>query len=153
MYSIIQDDKYGDKVVALNDTDTYIQDLAVNHKRFLNASTQKLTPLDTDPTDKSRTIYNIPLQIGSRKQPVRVLVDTGSSWTVIKTCEECSDTRMFDRSKSTSLECTSYLKIIKYGTSQVQGQWCSDFVGVDGLEAKMPLILDSKSRLPLDGLI
>lgn len=104
--------------------------------------------MNTDPTDESRIIYETQLKISG--QPVNVLVDTGSSWTVVKSCSHTfCPAEYFDPMKSKSLKCTPYKHHIKYGTAEVNGLWCSDQVETNGLSAVMPILLDEESKLPL----
>ena len=99
-----------------------------------------------------QTQYVTQVQLGSNKQVVYLLIDTGSSWTWTNTCGDKGDRlgplkgkltdeesitkaeeackNVFDMSLSTTATCEELVKTINYVNLSVRGRVCHDLVGV-----------------------
>ena len=84
-------------------------------------------------------------------QVFNLLVDTGSSWNWVNSCHsespgECPD-YFYDLEMSSSVECGTETKHIKYGIGEIEGPICTDYIGLYGMDeslsVQMPFIARS----------
>ena len=75
----------------------------------------------------------------SEEQTFNLLVDTGSSWTWVNSCNKAYNSYWnenscpfyyFDMTKSTTLKCSKRTKYIKYGVGEIDGNICEDVLTV-----------------------
>ena len=86
------------------------------------------TLINTNNLMYAGTVY-----IGSNKQPLDVIFDTGSDWLVVEdtSCTTCVST-IFNKTKSTTFEVNSTTtRVLNYGSASFQGHTGNDTVGLD----------------------
>lgn len=117
------------------------------------------TGIDQDGKDYS---YFAVAQIGSEKQEMWMLLDTGGSntWIFSSQCtdEPCQQHRTFTESKSDTLNMSSVSWNVGYGTGTVNGVLGDDTLSIAGLEVTMALGLakeasDDFMSYPMDGIL
>jgi hypothetical protein len=73
------------------------------------------------------------------QQTFNLLVDTGSSWTWVNSCNKAYNpywtknkcpSYYFDMTKSTTLKCSKNTKYIKYGVGEINGNICEDYISI-----------------------
>lgn len=99
---------------------------------------QKLKSIGTDLKSYG---YLAEIQFGTSPQSFDLLLDTGSSWTWVDSCNseihpqwkenECPE-YYFNEDASSTLQCTDEYKFIKYGRGAMNGQICKDYMQVTG---------------------
>jgi len=108
----------------------------------------------------------------SEEQTFNLLVDTGSSWTWVNSCNKAYNpywnenkcpSYYFDMTKSTSLKCSKETKYIKYGVGEIDGNICEDIMSVhqsrqiDQLSMKVPFLSkhdeNDQGRPYFDGIL
>ena len=97
-------------------------------------------------------VFTSSILFGEQLQPIEILLDTGSSWTWVNSCNpdanywkqhECPSF-FFDQTKSSSISYSGEEKYIKYGIGSMTGDIVSDFMGVaDDVKVKMPFLLNN----------
>lgn len=122
-------------------------------------SAENSTGIDQDGKDYS---YFAVAQLGSAKQEMWMLLDTGGSntWIFSSQCtdEPCQQHRTFDESKSDTLEMSSVSWNVGYGTGTVSGVLGNDTLSIAGLNVNMALGLakeasDDFMSYPMDGIL
>lgn len=91
--------------------------------------------IDQDGTDYS---YFVQVEVGSKKQKMYMLVDTGagSSWVMGSSCtsSSCAKHSTFGPENSDTLNMTNDDFSIAYGTGQVKGKLATDVLSVAGID-------------------
>lgn len=122
-------------------------------------SAENSTGINQDGKDYS---YFAVAQVGSDKQEMWMLLDTGGSntWIFSSQCtdEPCKQHRTFAESKSDTLNMSSVSWNVGYGTGTVSGVIGDDSLSIAGLDVTMPLGLakeasDDFMSYPMDGIL
>ena len=76
--------------------------------------------------------YTGPLWMGSKRQRLDVIYDTGSDWLVLDTdfCRDCHDPVFHTRKSSTYEVVDGYLMSQEYGSASVTGYNSTDYISV-----------------------
>lgn len=127
---------------------------------------QSITPtlpnsaaIDQDGTDFS---YVATVYLGSKKKPVRMLVDTGavSTWVMGSSCTSsgCKIHDSFGPGDSSTYEASTDSFEIAYGTGDVAGNWVQDTVGFAGFSVPFSFgvaetISSEFNSYPMDGIL
>lgn len=74
--------------------------------------------------------YTGPLWMGSKRELLDVIYDTGSDWLVLDTdfCSDCHDPVFHTRKSQTYDVVTGYLMTQEYGSASVSGYNSTDYV-------------------------
>ena len=106
--------------------------------------------------------YFAVVQVGSQKQEMWMLIDTGgtNTWLFASDCKSsaCQQHNTFGEEESDSLEMTSDKWNVGYGTGTVSGVLGNDTLSIAGLDVNMTLGLASKASddfnsYPMDGIL
>lgn len=137
----------------------YAAEARATNNRFLRRANQyKILPAAAPPAgsnaagiaqDGTDYSYFVQVQLGSKKQPMYMLVDTGagSSWVMGKSCtsDSCKKHGLFGPEDSDTLEMTSDDFSIAYGTGQVKGKLSVDTISVADMSLKYRFGLASET--------
>lgn len=133
-----------------------------NHYKVTMAdkpSAPNSAPLNQDGNDYS---YFAVVEVGSEKQEMWMLLDTGGSNTFLfsSDCKSkaCQQHNIFDEDASDSLNVTSTTWNVAYGTGTVSGILGTDILSIAGLDVNMTFGLADKASddflsYPMDGII
>lgn len=133
-----------------------------NHYKVIMAdkpSASNSAPLNQDGNDYS---YFSVIEVGSEKQEMWMLLDTGGSNTFLFssdcTSKACQQHNTFDEDASDSLTVTSTTWNVAYGTGTVSGILGTDILSIAGLDVNMTFGLADKASddflsYPMDGII
>lgn len=134
------------------------------HNLFKSITADKPTAPNSSGIDQDGQDYSYfaVAQVGSEKQEMWMLLDTGGSntWIFSSQCtdEPCQQHRTFTESASDTLNMTSISWNVGYGTGTVSGVIGNDSLSIAGLEVNMALGLakeasDDFMSYPMDGIL
>jgi hypothetical protein len=85
-----------------------------------------------DLTNYANFQYTGPLWMGSKRELLDVIYDTGSDWLVLDTdfCTDCHDPVFHTRKSSTYEVVDGYLMSQEYGSASVKGYNATDYISV-----------------------
>jgi hypothetical protein len=137
-------------------------DRRTNAYPIVSAATPTVTNsagVDQDGTDYS---YFIPVGVGSSKESMYMLLDSGAgtTWVMGSTCQSapCSKHNTFGPSNSKTYQSQSKTFSIAYGSGSVSGELAQDTLVVAGLSVSMTfgvanVTSDDFTNFPFDGIL